>query len=206
MIKNLFVALIVLLGVGMTGLVTYSYFFIESREDVSVRGETAVNSSQLIFRTSRGEFVDKRAGVNQDTVAPFPGYLAPDFAFEDLDGNLVRLSDFRGTPVLLNFWATWCPPCRKEVPDLQAFHEQYGDKVVLLGIDWSEEKEEVKSFLQRYDATYTSLIDKDGKFFVLYRLVGLPTSFWVDEQGVIRGMWLGAMSLDDMVAGLLWKK
>lgn len=191
----------VLLGTGITGLVTYSYFFVESGEDVTVRGETAVNSNKLVFRTSRGEFVDKRAEVNKNTIAPYPGYLAPDFAFEDLDGNLVSLSDFRGKPVLLNFWATWCPPCRKEIPDLQAFHEQYGDRVVLLGIDWSEDREEVRSFLRRYGATYPNVIDKSGEFFVKYQLIGLPTSFWIDEQGVIRGMWLGSMSMDDMVAG-----
>ncbi|MFQ5795324.1 MAG: TlpA family protein disulfide reductase [Candidatus Bipolaricaulia bacterium] len=201
MIKKLLVFMVVLLGLGVTSLITYSYFFIGRNQDASIRGETAVNSSALILRTSRGIFIDKAAEVNADLVAPYPGYRAPDFAFEDLDGNLVRLSDFRGKPVLLNFWATWCPPCRKEVPDLQAFHEQYGDKIVLLGIDWGEDEAEVNRFLKRYGATYTNLLDKNGQFFVLYQLTGLPTSYWIDDQGVIRGLWLGAMSLDDMVAG-----
>ena len=123
------------------------------------------------------------------------------FEIEDAEGGIIDFNEFQGKVVFLNFWATWCPPCRKEIPDLQAFHEQYGDRVVLLGIDWSEDREEVRSFLRRYGATYPNVIDKSGEFFVKYQLIGLPTSFWIDEQGVIRGMWLGSMSMDDMVAG-----
>jgi len=129
------------------------------------------------------------------------GFRAPDFAFEDLEGRVWRLSELKGKPVLLNFWATWCPPCRKEIPDLQAFHEQYGDRIVLLGINWGEDPEDVRAFLERYGATYTNLLDRDGLFFVKYQLTGLPTSYWIDEEGIIRGMWLGAMSLEDMVEG-----
>jgi thiol-disulfide isomerase/thioredoxin len=201
MVRKLLIFTVTLLGLGVLGLVTYSYFFIVRQQEASVRGETAVNTSALIIRTSQGVFIDKAAEVNPDIAGPYPGYRAPDFTSPDLAGHLVRLSDFRGKPILLNFWATWCPPCRKEVPDLQAFYRQYGDKVVLLGINFGEDKEEIKRFLERYGATYTSLLDKDGEVFVLYRLTGLPTSFWIDEQGVIRGMWLGTMSLKDMVAG-----
>ncbi len=113
----------------------------------------------------------------------------------------MRLSELRGKPVLLNFWATWCPPCRKEVPDLQKFHEQYGDKITLLGINFGEEAQDVRAFMKRYAATYPTLMDANGKVFVLYQLTGLPTSFWVDQQGIVRGMWLGAMKTEDMVIG-----
>ncbi len=206
MLKKLLVAAVALLGIGITGLVTYSYFFLQRAPDslaeLRRRGETAsLNRSGLVLTFSRGTFLDKDAEVNAQITAPYPGYRAPDFAFEDLEGEVVRLSALRGKPVLLNFWATWCPPCRKEIPDLQKFHEQYGDRIVLLGINWGEDVEEVKRFLQRYGATYTNLLDRDGIFFVRYRLTGLPTSFWIDEEGIIRGMWLGAMSLEDMVEG-----
>ncbi len=204
MFKKLLLIVVVLVGIGITGLVTYSYFFIGKKPQrlAELRGEERTFAQgQLVITFSRGRFLDKNAKVTVDLVAPYPGYLAPDFLFEDLEGHWVRLSDFRGKPVLLNFWATWCPPCRKEIPDLQKFHEQYGDKIVLLGINWGEDIEEVRRFLERYGATYTNLMDKDGKFFVLYQLTGLPTSYWVDEQGIIRGMWLGAMELEDMVEG-----
>lgn len=200
-LKRLLLIVIVLTVIGITGLVTYSYLFLGKKQESALRGETAVLTSALIIRTSRGVFIDKDAPVKEEISAPYPGYRAPDFALPDLNGNLVRLSDFRGKPVLLNFWATWCPPCRKEIPDLQRFHEQYGDKIVLLGIDWGEDVEEVKRFLERYRATYPQLMDKDGRFFVLYQLTGLPTSYWIDEQGIVRGIWLGAMKTEDMVAG-----
>jgi thiol-disulfide isomerase/thioredoxin len=198
--------MVALLGLGITGLVTYSYFFLqrspESLSELRDRAEqTALDRGRMIITFSRGRFIDRDVEVNAEVTAPYPGYRAPDFAFEDLYGNTVRLSGLRGKPVLLNFWATWCPPCRKEIPDLQKFYEQYGDRITLLGIDWGEDAEEVKRFLQRYGATYTNLLDKDGKFFVLYRLTGLPSSYWIDEEGIIRGLWLGAMEIEDMVEG-----
>lgn len=186
----------------MSGLILYAYLFLDQKQDFAVRGETAVNTSALILRTAQGSFLDKEAEVNSD-VAPRMGFQAPEFAFEDLNGSTLSLSDLRGKPVLLNFWATWCPPCRKEIPDLQRFHEQYGDQVTLLGINWGEERDEVRGFLARYGATYTNLMDEDGKFFVLYRLTGLPTSYWIDEEGSIRGVWLGAMDFEDMVEGFV---
>ena len=205
-LKKLLIAVVALLGFGITGLVTYSYLFWqrspESLAELRQRAEqTALDRGRMIITFSRGRFIDKDAEVNAEITAPYPGYRAPDFAFEDLEGNTVRLSELRGKPVLLNFWATWCPPCRKEIPDLQRFYEQYGDRITLLGIDWGEDVEEVKRFLERYGATYTNLLDKDGKFFVRYRLTGLPTSYWIDEEGIIRGMWLGAMELEEMVEG-----
>lgn len=206
MLKKILVGLIALLGLGITGLVTYSYFFLqrspEGLAELRQRAEqTALDRGRMILTLSRGQFLDKDAEAHPEVVAPYLGFRAPDFAFEDLEGRVWRLSDLQGKPVLLNFWATWCPPCRKEIPDLQKFYEQYGDRIALLGINWGEDREEIRAFLERYGASYTNLLDKDGKFFVRYRLTGLPTSFWIDEQGVIRGIWLGAMELDDMIEG-----
>ncbi len=206
MLRKMLIVSVALLGMGITGLVTYSYFFMqrspEGLAELRQRAEqTALDRGRMIITFSRGQFIDKDAEVNPEITAPFPGYRAPDFAFPDLDGKIWQLSALRGKPVLLNFWATWCPPCRKEIPDLQAFHEQYGDRIVLLGINWAEEPEDVRAFMERYGATYTTLLDEDGKFFVRYRLTGLPTSYWIDEEGIIRGMWLGAMDLEDMVEG-----
>ena len=206
MLKKALVGLVALLGLGITGLVTYSYFFLqrgpESLAEIRGRAEQAtLERGRMIITFSRGQFLDKDAEANPEIVAPFLGFRAPDFAFEDLEGRVWRLSALRGKPVLLNFWATWCPPCRKEVPDLERFHDRYGDRIVLLGINWGEDPAEVRRFLKRYGVTYTNLLDKDGKFFVRYRLTGLPTSYWIDEEGIIRGIWLGAMTLEDMVEG-----
>jgi cytochrome c biogenesis protein CcmG/thiol:disulfide interchange protein DsbE len=198
-IKYTAIALVVLLGLAILGLVTYSYLFVESAKRFPDIKE--VVTSDLIAKTSRGAFLDKQAQVRADITAPQLGYLAPDFELLDFEGRAVRLSDFRGKPVLLNFWATWCPPCRKEMPDLERFHEQYGDKIAVLGINWNDPPAEALEFLKSYEVTYPNAVDRDGKVFVGYQLVALPTSFWIDEAGVIRGYWLGPMSTDTMVQG-----
>lgn len=193
------ISLVVLMGLTILGLVTYSYFFVASGQRVPAIKE--VVTSDLIARTSRGAFLDKQAEVQTNMSAPQLGYLAPDFELSDVEGKIVRLSELRGKPVLLNFWATWCPPCRKEMPDLQRFHEQYGDKTVVLGINWNDEEQAAAEFLKSYGVTYKNMIDRDGKVFVSYRLTAIPTSFWIDEAGVIRGYWLGPMSIETMVQG-----
>lgn len=199
--RKLLVSVVIVFGLGMMGLITYSYLYLGKSGELSVRGESTVNISKLILNFSQGSFLDKRAKVRADVAAPLLGYLAPDFTLKDLNGRPVKLSGLRGKPVLLNFWATWCPPCRKEMPDLQKFHELYGDKITLLGIDFGESKSDVLAFLREFGITYANLLDRDGRAFVRYRLTGIPTSYWIDSKGIIRGIWEGAMSLETMVEG-----
>jgi len=202
--KKILVALIVLAGVGTLSLVSYSYFFLAHNRDSGLRGETAVNTSQLIVRTGSGTFIDKRAKLTPDQAFPYPGYLAPDLMLTDLKGQSASLSSFRGKPILLNFWGTWCPPCRVEMPDLQKFYERYGDRIAVLGINYptvGEKPAEIERFLKSNGITYPNLIDAKGEAFVEYRLTGVPTSFFIDARGVIRGIWTGPMTVNDMVAG-----
>ncbi len=208
MLRKLRIALVgvfVAVGVGVLGLVFYSYFISNTTGQLRVRGETAVNTSAEILTTSRGEFIDKTVPSQVDqNPAPFMTYEAPDFELTDLEGDAFSLSQFKGKPVLLNFWATWCPPCRKEMPDLQAFDEKYGEQVQVLGVNWdyqSDVSEEVREFLDEYDITYPNVLDKSGEVFVKYQLTGLPVTYWIDEEGVIRGIWFGAMKEEDIVTG-----
>ena len=198
-IKYGFIALIVLAGLAVLGLVTYSYLFVGPGQRYQVNKE--VLTSDLIAQTSQGAFLDKQAQIQADQEAPQLGFLAPDFALADFQGQMIRLSQLRGKPVLLNFWATWCPPCRKEMPDLERFHEQHGDKIVVLGINWNDDPQEAAKFLRDYGVTYANMTDRDGKVFVSYQLTAVPTSFWIDEAGIIRGYWLGPMSTETMVQG-----
>lgn len=195
----LLLALAALAGLSALGLATYAYFALGPG---TKRTEIAeVDTSELVTRTSQGEFLDRNAEVHPETEAAQMGYRAPDFALSDFQGREIRLSEFRGTPVLLNFWATWCPPCRKEMPELQAFHEQYGDRIAVLGINWEQSPSDARSFLDKHGITYPNLLDRQGKVFVEYGLTGLPTSFWIDAQGVIRGFWQGTMDVATMVDG-----
>jgi len=180
----------VLIAIGATALGVISYEFFASRSDLS----------RFALTEGRGIFIDDPKELKSET-APRLGFVAPDFTLEDLGGQKVRLSDFRGKPVLLNFWASWCPPCRKEMPDLQEFHRRYGDKIALIGINWGETADTVREFLDRLSVTYLNLLDPQGTAFVLYKLTGIPESFFIDPEGFIRGVWIGPLTVEEIAKG-----
>jgi thiol-disulfide isomerase/thioredoxin len=120
------------------------------------------------------------------TVAPQVGFLAPDFTATTLAGQSVTLRQWQGRPVVLNFWATWCPPCRAELPHFQAAHEAYGDEVVILAIDEREDPRHVAGFARQFGLTFPIPLDTDGRMGVEYRVRSLPTTYFIDADGVIR--------------------
>jgi peroxiredoxin len=108
---------------------------------------------------------------------------------------MVKLSDYRGQVVLLNTWATWCPPCRAEMPDLETYYQQHQeDGFVVLAVNSQESADIVAGFLEEQDFTFPVLLDPDGVVMRDYRVLGLPTSFFIDRDGVIRGIWSGQLS------------
>jgi len=127
--------------------------------------------------------------------APVIGRPAPAFRLPSLAGPAQGLTDYRGRPVVLNFWATWCEPCKKEMPALQAEAASRKD-LVILGIDNVEPAVRVKPFVERYGITFPILLDQDGTVIEQYRIVGMPTSFFVDRAGVIRASFEGALTPD----------
>lgn len=124
------------------------------------------------------------------------GEEAPDFTLEDLDGNKVSLKDYRGKIVLLNFWATWCPPCREEMPDLDKIYlEQKDEDFVILAVNGGEAKEDVKEFIDDKGYSFPVLLDTaklDVNF--TYNVAFIPTSFMIDKEGKIRAIKSGPMS------------
>lgn len=188
MIKKMLVGLLIALAATTLGLVTYSFFISSGNPD----------RSRFILRERQGLFF--RSG--QELVAeegPFVGFLAPSFRLKTPQGDELALEDLRGRPVILNFWASWCPPCVAELPALEEFHKEYGDRVELLGINWGESPKAVSSFLWRYAVNYTNLLDPDGRVFVSYLLTGVPTTFFVDEAGYIKGVWRGPLETEELV-------
>ncbi len=136
---------------------------------------------------------------DQPTSEPLPlgspvGQVAPDFTLKDLNGRTITLSELRGHPVLINFWATWCPPCREEMPVLQTMWTRYRDQgFVLLAIDVQEPPNVVESFVRRQGLDFYILLDTRGDVSTRYRIRGFPTSFFVDREGVIRAYHPGSM-------------
>ncbi len=121
------------------------------------------------------------------------GSPANDFELENLEGGKTRLSDLRGKVVVANYWATWCGPCVDEMPMFETYAGQYPN-FVMLGIDEEESMDEVKSFLSEMDITYPILLDKNAKVAEAYKVFMLPSTFFIDEEGIIRYRHYGVMS------------
>jgi peroxiredoxin len=148
-----------------------------------------------------------QATAGQFTTPATKAVEAPDFTLQSLDGRTVKLSDYRGKVVLLNTFATWCPPCRAEMSDLEAYYREHKeDGFVVLAVNDEESASTVANFVQAQGFTFLVLLDPDGKVLNRYGVHGLPTSFFIDRKGMVRGVWSGQLSparLKEMVDPLL---
>ncbi len=117
---------------------------------------------------------------------------APDFTLRDLQGNTVRLRDLRGKVVFLNFWATWCPPCRLEMPLMEELHKEFSDQgLVVLAVNFRESQDDVRSFVKQHGLTFTTLLDEQERAFGLYRAWSLPTTYLINKSSEIVGKVIG---------------
>ncbi|MGB2964607.1 MAG: TlpA family protein disulfide reductase [Anaerolineales bacterium] len=120
---------------------------------------------------------------------------APELTLFDLDGNEVSLIDFQGEVVLLNNWATWCPPCRQEMPEFQAYYEKYKDQgFQVVAIEAGEPADEVRNFVDEAGLDFVILLDPENKSLVTFQNSSLPNSFVIDRKGNLRLAWLGAIN------------
>lgn len=128
------------------------------------------------------------------------GTPAPDFELEDVTGRTVRLSDYRGKVVFLNFWATWCPPCRAEMPEIQQLVDKEIPDLVVLGVNTDDPAtpSEVNAFMERNGFTWRVPYDAGGPVARIYRVVYLPTSYFIGPDGIVRAKYIGPMSLPVM--------
>lgn len=131
-----------------------------------------------------------------DDFRPEVGKPAPDFALIDArDGKTVRkLSDYRGQVVVLNWYASWCGPCRNEIPDFQEAYSALEGKVVFLGVNLQESRDKAVGLLDELGATYPALMDTDGAIADWYRVTGMPTTYFIDAEGVVRSFGSGMVT------------
>jgi thiol-disulfide isomerase/thioredoxin len=123
------------------------------------------------------------------------GNLAPDFQLMNMEGQNVTLSDLRGNPVIINFWASWCGPCREEMPFLQQIYEKWNKEGVLLQtINLRENPPQIAQYMQSNGLTFPVLLDTDGSVTQDYNVIGIPTTFFIDKDGVIQAKRLGPFS------------
>ena len=122
------------------------------------------------------------------------GKSAPDFELVSIDGESVHLSELQGTPVLINFWATWCAPCRLEMPILQDSYERYSQDLIVVAVNAGEPEYEVRTFADELGLTFDILLDPDRKIERLYRLRGYPTTYFLDAEGTLKFQHIGSLT------------
>jgi peroxiredoxin len=126
--------------------------------------------------------------------APQEGFLAPDFELETTTGETVKLSDLRGQAVLVNLWATWCPPCRAEMPAIERIHNEYQDDglvVLAVNMTYQDAFSDIAPFVEEYNLTFPILLDKTNSVGSAYQLRSLPSSFFIDRDGIIQEVIIG---------------
>jgi len=142
--------------------------------------------------------VPSRGGEMGGQVGTGVGDLAPDFSLPDLRGQQICLSAFRGKRVILNFWSTWCKPCVQEMPAMEAFYQKSrsaGIEILAVSIN-TERDSTVKRFAERLNLSFPILLDRDKTVARKYKVFALPTTYLINQEGIIEGKWFGKIQLD----------
>jgi peroxiredoxin len=181
----------ILVTILLAGLIVWTFLnngTLNSKKEVKNRDKA--NEVTTIIEDNAGE-QELKTGISK-------GNIAPEFELMSLDGSRARLSDFRGKKVLLNFWATWCPPCREEMPEMEKFHkDNKNKKSVIIGINLTTSESsvsDVENYINQEEITFKILLDKEGKVASIYRPISIPTTYFIDSNGVIRKTFIGPMS------------
>lgn len=188
--KTIFIVVIV----AVVGMVVWSVYEFLGSDDTG--------SSQDDFED--GMIVadpDNEGGDSSEDLGLERGKKAPDFELETLDGDKAKLSDYEGERVIVNFWATWCPPCREEIPDLKKLYDEEDVEILAVNMtsDETSDMDEIEEFAnEEFDMPFPVLLDYDDDVRQAYKVVAYPTSYMVDSEGKIQYMAMGAMTHDQM--------
>jgi cytochrome c biogenesis protein CcmG/thiol:disulfide interchange protein DsbE len=149
-------------------------------------------------------------GLKKVQAGPVSSGMAPDFALTSFDGRALKLSELRGQVVIINFWASWCPPCREEAAYLEQTWRKYeGKGVVFIGVDWVDTEKEALAYMDEFDLTYFNGPDVGTRIAQAYNIQGVPETFYVAKNGELRGVHIGPLKspeLDDKIDELLAEK
>ena len=159
----------------------------------------------LIIALSGSEApVQRPVIINRPATGSLINQPAPDFALEDLNGEILQLSDLRGRVVFLNFWATWCVPCRREMPAFERFMKDQPDAgPIVIAVNQDESADEIRDFLDDIDVSGVPVVlDPGAAVHATYSIVGMPTTYIIDETGVIRAVKFGEVTAEDFAAYL----
>lgn len=153
----------------------------------------------LLIGTFAFSYINNQSKNDRPEVGVEVGKSAPDFELRDLNDNPVKLSDYRGQKVFLNFWASWCPPCRAEMPDMQKLYEEDFTDFKIIAVNVGENKSTAAEFIMENSLDFKVLLDRDEEISRDYLVRGIPTSYFLDENGVIINKVSGLISYDKML-------
>lgn len=188
-------AIFTVIIVGMFGWAVYQFM---STSDQTEADKIADNT---ITSPPKGKSDEKV--VESDKVGLTEGKVAPNFKLKTINGKTVQLSDYRGENVIVNFWATWCPPCRAEIPDLQKLYDNKDVVILAVNLTGTEKSvDKVTEFVKEYEMTFPVLMDESLEVSTSYQVQAYPTSYMIDSAGRIQFKAIGAMNYDIMLQGL----
>ena len=183
--------------VDFADFVAFSQGYGTTQTQFDLNGDGAVNFRDfVIFAQFYGQTTTTPPPTTDTPIGIEVGMQAPDFTLSTLTGEQFNLQEQRGKPVFLNFWATWCGPCVAEMPDIQKLQNTMGDSIQIVGIDLRETRNLVLRFVTIYDYTWTFVLDSTGRVQSAYEVSGIPTSYFLDAQGVIVRKFVGSRSYE----------
>lgn len=162
-------------------------------------GVGALFISGLVLATN--SFSQPKAGMIEEVDsddAPQINAPAPDFELKSLTGEKKHLADYQGKVVVLNFWATWCGPCKDEMPFFQEIYERYGSEIAVLAVNNQETVDKVSPFVEELGLTYEILMDNDGSVATQYQVIGFPTTYFIDPNGIIKFLHVGVLTEEQL--------
>ncbi|MBM7869138.1 thiol-disulfide isomerase/thioredoxin [Clostridium pascui] len=186
--KKITIILVLLLLIGGSVYTVYNY----NKSQVS-------NPNNIINTETNSSDKKQNDNFKNETALKVSKTKAMDFKLKDLTGKEVSLSDYKGKKVFLNFWATWCSPCKAEMPEMEKlYQETKNSDLVILAVNLDEEKDTVQKFINSNKYNFPVLLDTGNIVAGKYEVVSIPTSFFIDEEGNIVDKHIGAMTIEDM--------